>query len=182
MQIDGIELRHEGQGDEAVVLIHGWPDTLALWDAQVAALAARRRCVRFTLPGFDRSQPPRAFSLDEVVEAIHRIVAAACPGERVTLLLHDWGCLYGYQFALRHPEQVARIVGVDIGDAGSAAHRATLGVKAGEVLAYQLYWRWSGAPAAWATAWHAGWRADAPPDAARADAASMGYPMRQWSA
>lgn len=184
MQIDGIELRHEGQGDEAVVLIHGWPDTLALWDAQVAALAARRRCVRFTLPGFDRSQPPRAFSLDEVVEAIHRIVAAACPGERVTLLLHDWGCLYGYQFALRHPEQVARIVGVDIGDAGSAAHRATLGVKAqAMVLAYQLWlalaWRLGGGLGDRMARRMAGaMRCPTPPEQI---AASMGYPYAvQW--
>jgi pimeloyl-ACP methyl ester carboxylesterase len=149
MDIDGIEVLSEGTGPETVVLIHGWPDTLRLWDAQVAALAPRRRCVRFTLPGFDRRQPARAFSLDEVVEAIHRVVSTACPGERVTLLLHDWGCLFGYQYALRHPEQVARIVGVDIGDAGSAAHRATLGTKAQLMaLGYQLWlalaWRIGG--------------------------------------
>ena len=64
--------------------------------------------------------------------------------------MHDWGCLYGYQFALRHPELVSRIVGVDIGDAGSKAHQAELGAKAKlMVLAYQLWlaaaWRIGGA-------------------------------------
>lgn len=184
MQIDDIEVRCEGQGDEAVVLIHGWPDTLALWDAQVAALAPRRRCVRFTLPGFDRHRAPRPSSLDEVVAVIHRIVSTTCPGERVTLLLHDWGCLYGYQYALRHPETVARIVGVDIGDAGSAAHRATLGAKAKLMaLGYQLW-----LALAWRLGGHLGdrmarWMAKSMrcPTPAEEIVASMGYPYAvQW--
>jgi len=84
-----------------------------------------------------------------VVETLHHVVAQTCPGQRITLLLHDWGCLYGYQFALRHPSLVSRIVGVDIGDAGSAAHQAELGLKAKlAVLAYQLWlalaWRLGG--------------------------------------
>jgi hypothetical protein len=33
-----------------------------------------------------------ALSLDEVVDAVRRIVEQTCPGERVALLLHDWGC------------------------------------------------------------------------------------------
>ena len=150
MNIDDIDVQIEGDGEAAVVMIHGWPDTLRLWDATVQALRPQWRCVRFTLPGFDRSRPRRAYSLDEVVTTIHRIVTRSCPGQRVTLLVHDWGCLYGYQFALRHPELVARIVGVDIGDAGSAAHQAELGLKAKlAVLAYQLWlaiaWKLGGA-------------------------------------
>src|SRR5438045_1806199 len=53
-------------------MIHGWPDTWRLWDGQVPALSDRYRCVRFTLPGFDVSQPKRAYSVDEVVDAIRR--------------------------------------------------------------------------------------------------------------
>lgn len=150
MIIDGIEVLVEGEGAEAVLMIHGWPDTLRLWDATVEALKPRWRCVRFTLPGFDLSRPGRAYSLDEVVETVRRIVTQCCPGQRVTLLAHDWGCLFGYQFAMRHPRLVSRIVGVDIGDAGSGAHRAELGVRAKlMVLAYQLWlaaaWRIGGA-------------------------------------
>ena len=38
MKIDGIEVQVEGDGAEAVVMIHGWPDTLRLWDRTVEAL------------------------------------------------------------------------------------------------------------------------------------------------
>jgi pimeloyl-ACP methyl ester carboxylesterase len=139
----------EGSGPKAIVMIHGWPDTHRLWDAQVAALKERYRCVRFTLPGFDRSHEQRAYSLDEVIETVRRAVTQACPGERVTLLLHDWGCFLGYQFAMRYPELVERVVGVDIGDAGSRQNRSELGWRGMlMVIAYQMWlalaWRIGG--------------------------------------
>lgn len=134
-----MDVHIEGAGPKTIVMVHGWPDTYRLWDGQVAALADRYRCVRFTLPGFDISQPKRAYTVDEVVDAIKRVVEEHCPGGRVTLLLHDWGCLYGYQFAMRHPQLVERVVGVDIGDGGSRAHLEELGWRKIMVLAYQ-YW------------------------------------------
>jgi cis-3-alkyl-4-acyloxetan-2-one decarboxylase len=179
MNVDGIEVQIEGTGAEAVVMIHGWPDTQRLWQSQVEALRPRRRCVRFTLPGFDLSRPGGAWSLDEVVETIRRVVTQACPGERVTLLLHDWGCLYGYQLALRHPQLVARVIGVDIGDAGSRQHQAQLGVKAKlMVLGYQLWlataWRVGGSLGDRMARWMA--RALHCPADAPAIGAQMGYP------
>lgn len=149
MRVGSVEVISEGAGSKAILMIHGWPDTHRLWDAQVEALRDRYRCVRFTLPGFDLARPGRAYSLDEVVETIHHVVVQACAGSRVTLLVHDWGCLYGYQFAMRYPELVERVVGVDIGDAGSRRNRAELGVKGMlSILAYQLWlalaWRIGG--------------------------------------
>lgn len=134
------EIIAEGAG-KPIIMVHGWPDTYRLWDAQVPALADRYRCERFTLPGFDLPQPKRAYSLDEVIEAIRAVVN----DRRVTLVLHDWGCLYGYQFAMRYPQLVERIVGVDIGDTGSRSHLAELGLRGKlMVAAYQhwLAWAW----------------------------------------
>ncbi len=122
MNIDGIEVLIEGskQPDaQIIVMIHGWPDTLQLWDAQVAALRNRYQCVRFTLPGFDKQLPIRAHSLDELVSFIRAVVQKVSPERPVILLVHDWGCLFGYEFYMRHPDHVSRIVGVDIGDASS---------------------------------------------------------------
>jgi pimeloyl-ACP methyl ester carboxylesterase len=165
-------------------MVHGWPDTCRLWQGQVEALKPHCRCLRFTLPGFDLSRPSGAWSLEEVVEIMRRIVTQTCPGKRVTLLLHDWGCLYGYQFALRHPQLVERIVGVDIGDAGSRQHRAQLGPKAKSmVLAYQLWlataWRLGGRLGDRMARWMAG--ALGCPTDAQAIGAQMGYPYAvQW--
>src|SRR3954466_7614622 len=116
LQVDGIDVFVEGEGAESIVMIHGWPDTYRLWDAQAAFFKDRYRCVRFTLPGFDIGKPRRAYSLEETMSIIGNIIDRTCPGEKVILMLHDWGCAFGYQFAMRHPERVSKIVGVDIGD------------------------------------------------------------------
>lgn len=149
MRVDGVEVIVEGRGSNPVVMIHGWPDTYRLWDAQVELLRASYRCVRFTLPGFDVASPRRAYSVDELVAAIRRVVEHACEGRAATLLLHDWGCVFGYQFAMRYPTLVERVIAVDVGDAGSRQHAAELSVKARlMVVAYQVWlalaWRIGG--------------------------------------
>jgi pimeloyl-ACP methyl ester carboxylesterase len=127
----------EGQGSKTIVMIHGWPDTHRLWDSTVEGLKADYRCVRFTLPGFDAG-PKRAIPFDELMACLLDVVQKA--GGRVTLLLHDWGCFFGYQFAMRHPELVERVIGVDIGDAGSREHVAEIGLKGRfMVIAYQVW-------------------------------------------
>ena len=148
-RIGDVEVIVEGAGPKAIVMIHGWPDTHRLWDKQVDALKDHFRCVRFTLPGFDLSQKGRAYSPDEVVGTIRLVVAEACSDHRVSLLLHDWGCFFGYLFAMRHPQLVERVIGVDIGDAGSRRNRAEMGPRGMLVVAaYQMWlalaWRVGG--------------------------------------
>jgi pimeloyl-ACP methyl ester carboxylesterase len=177
--LDGIPVVEEGAGDDAIVMVHGWPDTLRLWDAQVAALAPHYRCVRFTLPGFDPALPARAASIAQLVELIRRVVEHAGRGRPVTLLLHDWGCVFGYQFALTHPHLVARLIGVDVGDAGSRALARALTPKAKWMIArYQLWlaaaWVIGGAVGDWMTRTMAR-AARCPADPARIGA-RMNYP------
>jgi pimeloyl-ACP methyl ester carboxylesterase len=33
----------------------------------------------------------------------------------VSLVLHDWGCMYGYMLERQHPELVKNVVSMDIG-------------------------------------------------------------------
>ncbi len=81
MRVDSVEVIVEGAGPKAIVMIHGWPDTHRLWDGQVEALKARYRCVRFTLPGFDLSGPRRAYSLDELLETMRKVVEQVRAGQ-----------------------------------------------------------------------------------------------------
>jgi pimeloyl-ACP methyl ester carboxylesterase len=154
--VDGIDVFIEGDGPHTLLMIHGWPDTYRLWDAQVAQLRAQFRCVRFTLPGFDIAKPRRALSLAQMVDIFKAIADAVAPGEKLTLLLHDWGCVYGYEFAARHPQLVARVIGVDIGDHNSGALRKSLPARAKwAIFSYQIWlalaWMIGGAIGTWMT-------------------------------
>jgi len=139
-RVQGTDVFLEGRGDRTVVMVHGWPDTHRLWDGAVAALQADYRCVRFTFPGSDAPPAGPAPSLAEITARLLAIIDKASPDQPVTLLLHDWGCFFGYELAARHPERIARIIGVDIGDATSPAYikSLTLGSKL-MILIYQFW-------------------------------------------
>lgn len=149
LQVDDIEILVDGNADDTLVMLHGWPDSAALWQGTVDALSDRWRCVRFTLPGFGPAGRGPV-SVQAMTATLARIIDAVSPARPVTLVLHDWGCLFGYHYVALHPQRVARVVGLDIGDAGSKAHRAELSWRAvAGIVAYQgwlaLAWRIGGA-------------------------------------
>lgn len=179
IRVDGVDVHVDGDGPDTVVMMHGWPDTHHLWDATVAALKPDLRCVRFTWPGFDVTRPRRPMSLVQTVDFVHQVIAAVSPDRPVTLLLHDWGCVFGYEYAMAHPERVARIVGVDVGDAGTPEHLRSLDVKAQlGIVAYQLWlalaWRIGGGLGDRMTRWMAR-KARAPAETQRIGSA-QNYP------
>ena len=184
-QIDGVDVFIEGQGAETIVMIHGWPDTYRLWDSTVQALQDRYRCVRFTLPGFDIGKPRRASSIAQLTASFKNIIEQTCPGQKVVLMLHDWGCVFGYALAAQHPALVSKIVGVDIGDAGSRSHLGELRfVDKLSIAAYQgwlaVAWRIGGGVGDRMTRWMA--RALRCPSDTRFIGSQMNYPYwQQWT-
>jgi pimeloyl-ACP methyl ester carboxylesterase len=137
LQIDGVDVFVEGEGTDTIVMIHGWPDTYRLWDPQVEFFKTRYRCVRFTLPGFDINKGPQARSLEQLIQLFKAIIEHVSPQRPVTLMLHDWGCVFGYQFYMRYPSMISRIIGVDIGDPISLERDLSVPAKLA-VVAYQL--------------------------------------------
>ncbi len=121
-----VDVHIEGDGAETIFMVHGWPDTYRLWDAQVQLLKSRYRCVRFTLPGFDAAHARRTYSLDELTGFLKEAIEHVAPGQKVILMMHDWGCVFGYEFYMRNPQLVSKIVGVDIGDQISLRQSRTL--------------------------------------------------------
>ena len=138
--IAGVNGKIEGQGEQTLVMIHGWPDTQALWQKQVAFFKNYYRCVTFTLPLFDQPKArPKVFSLEEIINTIRQVVDYVSPDKPVILMVHDWGAIYGYQFVVRYPDKVSRLIGIDVGDAYSQKFNASLTLKDKLVIAgYQL--------------------------------------------
>tara|TARA_R110000823_G_scaffold132777_5_gene261252 strand:- start:55017 stop:55817 length:801 start_codon:yes stop_codon:yes gene_type:complete len=128
ISIDNTEVRIEGNGKHTIVMLHGWPDTRDLWRRQIEFFSERYVCVSFTLPGFARGDR-RDYSVDDVVERIRKIVDAVSADDRVILLAHDWGCVFGYEYAMRHSGRVEKMIGLDVGDANSQALRDSLSLS-----------------------------------------------------
>jgi pimeloyl-ACP methyl ester carboxylesterase len=177
VSIDGFDVHVEGDGAETIVMVHGWPDTYRLWDAQVEFLKARYRCVRFTLPGFDATKERRIFTIDELTAFLHRVLKQVSPGRKVILMLHDWGCAFGYEFTMRNPDLVSRIVGVDIGNPKGLARALSRREKL-ILVGYQwwlaLAWRIGGRLGDWMSAQMARWMRS--PSDRRFISSCMAYP------
>lgn len=98
----GVRLRvHEHGVVDAptVVLVHGYPDTSALWDEVVPRLAVDHHVVTYDVRGAGRSERPRgrsAYALDLLVADLRAVVAATAPGRPVHLVGHDWGAVQGF--------------------------------------------------------------------------------------
>ena len=120
---------------ETIVFIQGWPDDASLWNGAVTALRERYRCVRMTLPNYGGDRTARwGYSTVEIVEALERLVREAGGGERVTLVLHDWGCYWGHALHHRNPDLVARVAGVNV-----APHYAPTLFAMSGIVAYQAW-------------------------------------------
>ena len=124
------------EGDDAghtLVFVQGWPDDSSLWDEQIARLAPRYRCVRVDMPGYGSAECPRwGVRSDEIIEALARCVREVWRGAPVTLVLHDWGCVWGHAMHKRHPELVARVASLDV-----APHFAPDAKAIAGIVAYQ---------------------------------------------
>jgi cis-3-alkyl-4-acyloxetan-2-one decarboxylase len=121
-------------------MLHGWPDSAALWHSQVEALKGTYQCVRFTWPGFDVARGEQPQSLAQLVALLDKVIDTVSPTEPVILVMHDWGCVFGQAYLAQHTARVRAAVVLDIGDFNHPAlvKSLSLGAKLGSA-AYQLW-------------------------------------------
>lgn len=122
---EGLELREKesvryriGGTGPPVLLLHGFPQTHAIWHRVAPMLADRHTVVLPDLPGYGGTSPP---AVDSVTAYSKRAMAA----DQVALMTrlgfeswavvgHDRGGRVGYRLALDHPDRVARLAILDI--------------------------------------------------------------------
>jgi haloacetate dehalogenase len=123
-----------------LLLLHGHPQTMAMWHRVAPVLARSRRVVLMDLRGYgDSDRPPageasaayakREMALDAVA------VMRALGHERFAVLAHDRGARVAHRLALDHPQAVERLMLLDIGP--------TLAMYEGTTEAFaRAYWHW----------------------------------------
>jgi haloacetate dehalogenase len=120
VDVDGtaIHLRTGGRGP-AVLLLHGYPQTHAMWHRVAPRLAERFRVVVPDLRGYGDSGKPRGDAEHHVyskgVMARDQVAVMRYLGhERFAVAGHDRGGRVAYRLALDHPDRVARLAVLDI--------------------------------------------------------------------
>ena len=134
-----LHVRRAGQG-APLLLLHGHPQSHAMWHRVAPRLAGRFEVVLMDLRGYGDSDRPAAgdqsgaYSKREMaLDAL--AVMRALGHERFQVLAHDRGARVAHRLALDHPHAVERMLLLDIAPT-LAMYRAT-----GEAFA-RAYWHW----------------------------------------
>jgi haloalkane dehalogenase len=99
-------------GEEpAIVLMHGFPDNLHLYDRLVPHLARSRRVITFDFLGWGASDKPSdyPYSARNQTGDLDAVIAGLQPGP-VVLVAHDASGPPAIDWALQHPDRVAALV------------------------------------------------------------------------
>lgn len=112
---DGLSIRAREYGTDkpgpTLILMHGFPDSMHIYDWLVPLLANDRHIITFDFIGWGDSDKPADHRYD--VASLRRDLEAVIeyfhPGELV-LVMHDASGQPGIDWALMHPEQVAGLV------------------------------------------------------------------------
>src|SRR5437870_12428843 len=106
-----IDAREYPGEEPTIVLMHGFPDTLHLYDRLVPRLSPSRRVVTFDFLGWGSSEKPAGYpytaanqvgDIDAVIEQLHL--------QQVVLVAHDASGPPAIDWALGHADRVAALV------------------------------------------------------------------------
>ncbi len=128
-----------GQGP-ALLLVHGHPQTSAIWHRVVPVLARHFTLVLADLRGYGDSSKPRGdadhgnYSKRTMARDLLRLMAGLGHG-RFSVLAHDRGARVAHRLAMDHPQAVQRMVLLDI------APTLAMYEQTGEAFA-RAYWHW----------------------------------------
>lgn len=138
---NGIEIaaRTEGSGPP-MLLLHGHPQTHAIWHRVWPELTRHRTCVAADLRGYGDSDKPAA-SADHAAYSKREMAAdmvglmQALGHSSFEVLAHDRGARVAHRLALDHPDAVTRLMLLDIAP--------TLDMYEGTTRAFaQAYYHW----------------------------------------
>jgi pimeloyl-ACP methyl ester carboxylesterase len=143
IQANDISLHVEDHGTGVpVLLLHGWPDSAAVWRKQIPFLIGHGfRVIAPDLRGFGRSDRPRevtGYALSNVVADMTGVLdALGIPAAHV--VGHDWGAGVAWLMAMLHPDRVTKLVAI------SVPHPlAPNTLRQKEMAWYQLFFQFEG--------------------------------------
>src|SRR4029453_5874616 len=115
--LDGAKIHYVnfGQGSDALILIHGWTQSIDAWRDQIPELAKRNRVIAIDLPGHGESDKPNTkYNMDYFARAGEGGMRGG-KVKRGGLGGHSMGTPVARQFYRKYPDKTLAIVIVDGG-------------------------------------------------------------------
>lgn len=114
----GLRLHYAERGDprgDAVVLLHGWPDSWFSFSRVLPLLPSRLRALAPDQRGFgDSERPERGYTIEDLASDVPAFLDALGI-ERATVVGHSLGSFVARRVAEGHPGRVASLVLIDSG-------------------------------------------------------------------
>lgn len=102
-----------------VVMVHGNPSWSYYYRKLVLALRGTHRCIVPDHVGMGLSDKPGddryEYTLKSRIDDLEALLAHLGVEENVTLVVHDWGGMIGFGWALRKPSRIAKLVILNTG-------------------------------------------------------------------
>jgi 3-oxoadipate enol-lactonase len=127
-----LAFEHEGSGDP-ILFIHGLGGTANVFRPQATVLAQFFSCYRFDLPGAGRSPSNGAATIDELVDAVSRLLKKLTVDKPAHVIGHSMGTVIAQHLALKSPGKVRSLSLVGPIHAPAEAGRASLRERATSV-------------------------------------------------
>jgi pimeloyl-ACP methyl ester carboxylesterase len=110
---DRVAYASHGQGDQAVVFIHGWTCDHSFWKLDLPAFTRTRRVLLVDLPGHGQSAKPEIdYSVAHFARGVDAVMRAAGV-KKAVLVGHSMGTPVALQFYRMFPEKTAGIGMID---------------------------------------------------------------------
>jgi non-heme chloroperoxidase len=124
-----VHYAEQGDGDgEAIVFLHGWPDSWFSFSRVLPLRPARYHVYAFDQRGFgDSEKPSCCYAIDDLAADVVAFLDAVHV-QQATLVGHSLGSFITRRVAETHPERVARLVLID--SAVTPVNQVTLEVQA----------------------------------------------------
>ncbi|NVJ96954.1 MAG: haloalkane dehalogenase [Alphaproteobacteria bacterium] len=98
-----------GGDGSVVVMIHGQPTWSYLWRNVIPHVEKNHRVIALDLIGFGKSDKPDiGYTAPEHAQYLAGFVDALALDD-ITLVIHDWGSVLGFDYAAKHPDRVKAI-------------------------------------------------------------------------
>ena len=95
----------QGQGDP-ILFLHGIPTSSYLWRNIIPYLSPYGRCIAVDMIGLGKSDKPNiSYRIFDHIKYIEGFIEAL-KLDRITLVLHGWGSIIGFDYAMRYPNKV----------------------------------------------------------------------------